>query len=494
MFFLKQASLYIQVRPAQEGESILALDGKEYALKSSDLVIADAAGPVAIAGVMGGERSAVTASTKRVLLESASFKPGRIRATSRRLPLISDSSYRFERGVDPQAVDLARQRAVELMVELAGAEVVGTPFESSPCVVGEQRVVLRPQAIERVLGYAIPSQRVDEILQALGCVREGEVFLVPSYRPDLRREIDLIEELSRMEGMARVQATWPSGLAAKSAADSQYDREWELRRFLTSLGYAEWVTNSLCPRRTGVEGVIELINPLTEDYVSLRSSLLDTALDSVRHNLSYGVESLKAFEMGTVYREVKGRAVEEKHLVILGAGLEKKEHWAEAPRSYDYYTLKGVLEALMQRFPEIKISGDYGALPDSQLKAAGIKTPVFAVEMVLKTPLKKAVAQFSSITHFPAVRRDLAWVVDRQVQNEQILQAIHGLKIGELEEAVCFDLFQDDKGEKMAKEKKSLAYALTYRSRERTLTEKEVSAWQDSVIAAVQAKVGGVLR
>lgn len=484
----------IEIRLAKAGESILALDGKTYSLTPSDLVIADASGPVAIAGVMGGAATGVTTATRRVLLESARFKPGQVRQTSRRLGLISDSAYRFERGVDPLAVDLALQRAADLLVKVASASPAGASVESNPGLVTSESVTLRPESIVRILGYAVPDTRVDEILGALGCLREGTSFRIPTYRPDLTREIDLIEEISRIEGMERVQATLPRGVAARSLADVQYDREWELRRFLATRGYSEWVTNSLHPRQEGSEETVELINPLTEDYAHLRASLLTTVLPCVRHNLSHGADSIRAFEIGTVYRQVKGRAIEEKKVVILGAGVEKAEHWAEKSRAYSYFSLKGVLEELASRFPDIKISGDYGPLPEALLKSQGIKTPVFAVELSLKLPNKKVLPQFEPISNFPPVRRDLAFVMDRNVQNGQVLQAIQSVKIAELREAVCFDVFQDDKGEKLSADKKSLAYALTYRSGERTLTEKEVNGWQDAIISTVQQKTGAMLR
>lgn len=486
----------IRTRQAREGESIVALDGKTYSINSTDLVIADASGPVAIAGVMGGAATGVTLTTTRVLLESARFKPGQIRQTSRRLALISDSAYRFERGIDPLAVDLALQRATEFLREIASASVAGPPVESNSLATNMEFVELRPASIQRILGYAVPAPRVDEILGALGCVSGGTGFRIPTYRPDLTREIDLIEEISRIEGMDRVHSTLPRGVAPRSVADLQYDREWELRRFLNGLGYAEWVTNSLHPRLPEVsnEEVVGLMNPLTEDYAHLRSSLLNTLLPCVQHNLSHGADGIKAFEIGTVYRQVKGRAIEEKKVLILGTGTEKGEHWAEESRAFDYFSLKGLLEALLLEFPEIKPGQEPGQVPEALLKAYGIKVPLFAVELTLKFSGKKTSPRYSPLSNFPPVRRDLAFVMDRGLHNEQILQAIHAANISELQEAVCFDVFQDDKGEKLAADKKSLAYALTYRSGGRTLTEKEVNGWQESIIATVQQKTGAVLR
>ncbi|NJK90935.1 MAG: hypothetical protein HC904_03315 [Blastochloris sp.] len=218
----------------------------------------------------------------------------------------------------------------------------------------ELQVELRPGAVEKVLGYELSEERVESILRALGCVRQpgGMVFRIPPHRPDLQREIDLIEELSRIEGMERVRGSLSRGVAATSEADAQYDREWELRRLLSALGYAEWMTNSLRPRTEASEETIALLNPLTEDYALLRGSLLETVLPCVRHNLSRGAESVKAFEIGTVYRAVKGRPVEEKRLVLLGAGVDRAAHWSEAERLYDYYSLRGVMEAVRRKFPE----------------------------------------------------------------------------------------------------------------------------------------------
>lgn len=488
---LKGETLFI--RKAQECETIQALDGKTYALKTTDLVIADETDPIAIAGVMGGQTSSVQSATKSIILESASFKAGSVRATSRRLALISESSYRFERGVDSLAVDLAMERATELLVELAGARVADS-FATKPEQVEARTITLRLDSIEKVLGYRITESRVNEILTALGCQSEGLVFQIPSYRPDLLREIDLIEELSRIEGMVRVQATLPRGVAARSSADIQYDREWELRRFLTNRGYTEWVTGSLHARSEASSEAIELINPLTEDYAQLRSSLLSTTLPCVRTNLSQSALSIKAFEIGTVYRQVKGRSIEERRLIILGCGLDQTEQWNQESRVLDYFNIKGLLEAVAQSFPEIKIQEEFGPVPEAVLKTFSIKVPVLAAELTLKLTGRKAASQYVPLTQYPSVRRDLAFVVDRGVRQEDLLKVIRSTSIAELQGVECFDVFQDDQGVKLAKEKKSLAYALTYRSSERTLTDSEVSQWQTLIVSTAQAKLGAVLR
>jgi phenylalanyl-tRNA synthetase beta chain len=178
----------------------------------------------------------------------------------------------------------------------------------------------------------------------------------------------------------------------------------------------------------------------------------------------------------------------------LAAGVDRAGHWAEKGRIFDYFALKGLADHLTRFFPELNIAMENVLVPDSLLKAQGIKIPVFALETTLKFSSKKMLPQYRAISSFPSVRRDLAFVVDRSVRNEQILSAIHSLKIQELQEAECFDVFQDDRGEKLSAEKKSLAYALTYRSPERTLTDKEVNGWQETILSAVQQKIGATLR
>ncbi|MDD5261907.1 MAG: phenylalanine--tRNA ligase subunit beta [Methylacidiphilales bacterium] len=484
----------VYARRAATGEKIKALNDKEYELQAGDLVIADAGGPVAIAGVMGGERSGVTEKTSRVLLESARFKPGDVRRTSRRLALISDSSYRFERGIDPVAVDLAMQRAVELLVELAGAKPAELAVQTSADVEKQNVVPLRATAIPRLLGYDVAESRVAEILQALGCRKTQQGWEVPSYRPDLTREVDLIEEIARIEGMEKVRGRLPGGVAPASPADERHDRERKIASALAQWGYYEMSTNSLLAKQEDIETGVNLLNPLTADHAALRADLLATVLPCVRHNLAYGVESVKGFEIGTVYHREKGRLAEERHLLIVGAGADRQAHWSQAGQEYDYFSLKGVLESLASHFPEIKVPEKFGAVDPTLARNHGIKVPIYAAELALSALKRGEDRPFSGLPAYPSVKRDLAFVVDRKVAHAELLQAIRSAGVAELEAVECFDVFSDAKDEKLGTTRKSLAYALTYRSRERTLTEKDVSGWERQIVETVRKQVGAELR
>ncbi|GAB4241801.1 MAG: phenylalanine--tRNA ligase subunit beta [Candidatus Methylacidiphilales bacterium] len=484
----------ISVRQAVEGESFLALNGKTYSLSGDDLVIADEAGPVALAGVMGGEGSSVHEGTTEIVLESAAFSPGLVRTTSRRLALISDSSYRFERGIDPALVDQARNRALELLVEMAGATSWSQPVESAPLTIPSATVVLRPERLNRVLGQPMSPATLERHLRALGFAsHDGQQWQVPSHRPDVSREIDLIEEVARLEGLEKIPTRTVFEPVSGSVADRVEARDRDLADLLSAWGYQEWVTSSLLPRKEAGEGTVRILNPLNEDVAVLRSNLLASGLPCVARNLAYGQKSVLAFEIGIVFKEAAGEPVEEKHLLVVAAGEERGDHWSEPGRMVDHFTVQGIMEALAERVKGLS-AWKVVAVDPATRKAHGIKVPVFACEIPLKDPGLSRFRQYAEVSPFPAVRRDLAFVVDRSVTHQEILQTVKGCGIGELERIDVFDLFADDSGEKLPREKKSLAYALTYRSRERTLTEKDVAGWEARIIQAVSGAHGAVLR
>lgn len=488
----------LQVRRAKDGEAFLALDGKTYELKAADLVIASGESAVALAGVMGGEHSGVTSATTEVVLESAAFKPGLVRATSRRLGLISDSSYRFERGIDPRLVDAASARAAQLLQELAGARVAGAPVESAPVKLDEPVVPLRQERIAQVFGVEVPASRVEEILAALGCTRAEGGWRVPSHRPDLRREIDLIEEISRIEGLAKVPARLPGGIAGRSAADRDYELEQGLRAVLVARGFYEMETSSLLPAARVPEAGLFLGNPLTQDHAALRFDLLSTLLPCVQRNLARQQASVLGFEIGRVFRaeaKAEGRWPNEtKRIAVVMAGMLGGLHWKQAAGEADYFALKGVWEMLRKLCPGLKLAGALGAVDPAVLKAHDLKVPVYAFEAELPAAEEKPGAVFQAMGNFPAVRRDLALVVDRAVPHERLDAALRGAGVGELEAVACFDVFIDESGAKLAKDKKSVAYALTFRSSERTLTEAEVAGWEQKILAKVKAETGAELR
>src|SRR5437764_3475856 len=299
----------INVRLAREGEKFLALDGNTYALTPENLVIADDERPVGIAGVMGGEESGVTESTRNVLLESAYFLPASIRRTARELNLPSDASYRFERGVDPQMILAASQRATELICEVAGATAARTIAVAGKLPPNPSDVSIRYERAAELLGIQIEPATADEILTSFGLVRNDSAnrleshWKIPSYRCDLQREVDLIEEIIRAHGIEKIPSEDRSRFTPLSAADRNYDFEAKLRRDLVALGLSEARTSSLIARSevARANGAIELRNPLSEDHVALRTTLIPGLLAAVERNIRAGAERIALFEIGNTF-------------------------------------------------------------------------------------------------------------------------------------------------------------------------------------------------
>src|SRR6266404_5069605 len=347
----------INVRLARDGEKFLALDGKTYSLKPDNLVVANQERAVGIAGVMGGEETGVTESTRNVLLEAAYFLPASIRRTARNLNLPSDASYRFERGVDPQMILRASQRASELIREIAGGNPAKEIAAAGERPANPAGVSLDYNKCDQVLGIAIKSKTVDEILERFG-LSKGEIrnqrksetptWEIPSYRRDLQRDVDLIEEVVRAYGVQKIAGTDRSRFTPSSMADRWYDLESALRNGLLTRGFAEVRTSKLIPRHSIASGdnAIKVRNPLSEDHVALRPSLLLGLLAVLDRNMRAGTEHVAIFELGRVFVPPTGK--EERHLAILLWGnATGAPHWrTQTKRRLDFFDLKGAIASL----------------------------------------------------------------------------------------------------------------------------------------------------
>src|ERR1041385_8445135 len=340
----------MNVRLAREGEKFLALDGKTYALKSDNLVIADQERAVGIGGVMGGEETGVTDSTKNILLEAAYFLPASIRRTARDLNLPSDASYRFERGVDPGMILRASQRAAELMGEIAG----GTPAKDIH-VAGElpadpADVSLSYEKCSRLIGVAIEPKIIDEILTRFGLRKtagtsESATWKIPSYRRDLRRDVDLIEEVLRAYGIEKIPGRTRGRFMPTSAADRSHDLETTiLRQRLAGSGLSEVRTSKLISRNAMASNeAVELRNPLSEDHVALRPNLMSGLLDVLERNIRAGADTVSFFEIGRVFPPSED---EERHLgILLWGNVGNPSNWrSQTVRNLDLFDLKGRLQ------------------------------------------------------------------------------------------------------------------------------------------------------
>ena len=510
----------INVRLAREGEKFLALDGKTYALTPDNLVIADDQRAVGIAGVMGGEETGVTDSTKNVLLESAYFLPASIRRTARDLNLPSDASYRFERGVDPQMILGASQRATNLICEVAGATAARTIAVAGEVPPNPPDVSMRYGRADELLGIHIGPATADEILTRFGLSRGdsanrrelGSSWKIPSYRRDLQREVDLIEEVIRGHGIEKVPSEDRSRFTPLSAADRNYDFEAKLRRNLVALGLSEARTSSLIARSevARANGTIELRNPLSEDHVALRTTLIPGLLAAVERNIRAGAERIAIFEIGNVFAPPTGEQQRKLAMALCGQAASAKNWRAQKKRALDFFDLSGALNALGTfEFRRGKQSGFALSAEifhgrdrighGGQLSSAssfGATTPVLVAEIDLATIAQATehAERFKEIDRYPAVTRDVAMFVGPEVTHAEIVGVIAAANEALLEKVELFDLFMENDAKELSQARKSLAYSLTYRDKNRTLTNEEASAAHARIRERLRSDIGAELR
>jgi len=505
----------INVRLAHEGEKFLALDGKTYSLKRDNCVVADRERAVGIGGVMGGEETGVTQSTKNVLLEAAYFLPASIRWTARELNLPSDASYRFERGVDPEMVLRASQRATELIQEVAG----GTPAKeinvAGKLPADPVDVSLSYEKCDRVVGIAIKPKTVDEVLTRFGLKKISAAKItkwkIPSFRPDLQRDVDLIEEVVRAYGAERIPGTDRSRFTPSGAADRAHDLESQMRERLVAAGLNEVRTSKLLPRERFAfgENAIQLRNPLSEDHVALRPSLLPGLLGVLDHNIRAGAERVAIFETGRVFEPPRG-AEKKRVAILLWGNVGTEVHWRNGKRRVDFFDLKGAIEltrtglsfrrakhANLALAVEItagnQLVGLAGQLSNSLVSTIDASGGVFVAEVSLDFPIRGvgSRATFRELGKFPAISRDIAMIVSEELTHERIWEVIFHPREPLLERVEFFDLFA---GPEIGEGKKSLAYRLTYRDRSRTLTSEEVNAAHAKIRERLRSDLRAELR
>jgi phenylalanyl-tRNA synthetase beta chain len=516
----------IIVRQANDGETFLALDETEHTLTPDDLLISDESGAaLALAGVMGGLHSGVTETTTDILLESAYFTPQGIRRTSRRTALSSDSSYRFERGVDPQGILPASALAVKLILETAG----GTA-EPTTQVAGEAPVLTKPVALDetklhQLMGGSISLADSEAILTRLGLTKLPDgTWNVPSFRADLQRHIDLVEEIARVHGLDNVPSRLQGTFVPASPIDAAYDADMILRRRLAALGVYECQTIKLIadsqltdalPLRPMQDGdLIRVKLPLSEDHAIMRPSIVPGLVASAARNVRQQQKSLRFFEMGRIFRNAgggKARDQESETLAILLSGPVAPAAWNQTERQADLQDLKALINALVPnrtiRFSpreregfalgcDIKADdqniGVFARLLPSRERELDFTTPVFIAELDL-TKLRKllsGIQHAEDLPQFPGSSRDAAMEVPATLPNAEIETIL--LKLAEplLVSFECFDVFNDPTGQKLPADRKSLAYRFQYRESTRTLKAEEVDAAHQKVLETLSAKLG----
>jgi phenylalanyl-tRNA synthetase beta chain len=475
---------------------------------------------------MGGEETGVTAATRNILLEAAYFLPASVRRTARTLMLPSDASYRFERGVDPEMVLRASVRATELMREIAGGEPGAKVAVAGKIPARVPDVSLNYKICDRLLGIAVSPKNVDAILERFGLEKnkskkkteEDSSWKIPSYRRDLRRDVDLIEEVIRAHGVDKIPGADRSRFTSSSAADRAYDFEAATRESLVARGISEARTSSLIPRRSlggaFVERAFEVRNPLSEDHIALRPSLLPGLLMVAARNFRGGADSVRIFELGRVFTSANGD--EERRLALLFAGkAESAPHWrGGAKRRLDFFDVKGAVDVIGRgRFSfrrsthsdfslatEVllggKMAGTIGQVAMRHVSDLGTEHSVFVAELNLDLIAagNKDSGTFRELEKFPAVTRDIAMIVPEATTHEEIVSVIKNAKEPLLERVELFDLFAGKQAENFGKARKSLAYSLTYRDRNRTLTNDEVTVVHARIRERLRRELAAELR
>lgn len=511
----------IVVRLARDGEKFVTLDGKEHKLTAHMLLIADETKAIALAGVMGGQNSEISAQSTDVLIESACFQPQNIRATSKKLDLRTDSSYRFERGADVGICDWAGRRAAQLILQTAGGVVLEPPIDAYPAPLAPAQIALRHEKTNELLGVAIPAADQNSFLERLGLVRTGTAtFRVPTFRVDLKREADLIEEIGRLYGVEKIPATPPRGAIGAHAFDAVHDQISEARRILAGLGLNEAQGQTLISDTAAFNpGSPALLqHPLSSDMNMLRPSLLPGLLDALRHNIAHQNGDVALFEIGRVFQK-EGKFKEERRLSVALTGRRAPGFWAGADRDakFDIYDLKGALEEFFEQFGLRGITwvrrengpahfvesaavqlgkltlGEMGQLSPALQKRYDLRDAVFLAELNFDQVLaRRAPAKtFKPLPVFPAIRRDVAMLVPELTAHDAVANVVKQAHPAHLEKFELFDVFR---GKNIPAGQKSMAYAFTYRNPERTLTDAEVNAAHEKLVEQFKRELSATVR
>ncbi|MGI6147861.1 MAG: phenylalanine--tRNA ligase subunit beta [Firmicutes bacterium] len=526
--YAKLAEGRIEVRLARSGERLVTLDGQERELSEEMLMICDGAGPVCIAGVMGGSNSEVTDATKTIVLESANFNPVSVRRTSKRLGIASESAARFEKGIDPTGTLTAAQRAAHLMAKYAEAEVLEGVLDVDAANRTPKVIPFQPARAYRLLGTEIPESEMEKIFSALDfTIHKGEnawFVTVPSHRRDIELEADLVEEVARIWGYDKIPTTVPFGVTmvgGQSRAEQLADK---LRAKLVGFGIQEALTYSFISpdsnARLQVDTPVEMMriaNPISEELACMRTSLLPGLLTAVSTNSGRQQSRVALFEIGAVYLPESGDLLaqprEPRRLGIVLYGQRHDRNWAVPSAEYDFYDVKGILESLLVgedlvwtkgqsptfhpfRQGEVSSGGRraavYGEIHPNVARNFRISGRVYAAEVDLEVLLEHdtGLASYREISRYPRIDRDLAILVDRERPAADILEAIKHQGGELLQEAAVFDVYQ---GKQVPEGKKSVAFSLQFQAN-RTLKEAEVNEIMERIIASLRERFGAEIR
>lgn len=542
----------IIVRRAVENEKITTLDGVERTLDAQMLVIADAEKPVAIAGVMGGAASGVTEATTDVLIESAYFEPSQVRRTASKLNLHTEAANHFERGVDAEGTLHAMNRCAEMIIEMAGGVAEDFCIDINHLKIESAKTRLRFVRVGAITGLEVEATQADEILNRLGFKSTDKkateaIYVAPSWRTDIEREEDLVEEVIRHTGIDNVPSHLPPGGDAGGEYLPGEKRVRAVREALTRGGYTEAISFSFVDSQEAARyealptlltassdetassmasRIVTLENPVIENKTAMRTTLLAGLIEAVKHNLNHGTRNVKLFEIGRVFvsnddslneADAEQRPVEREALAVIATGANQETNRYGATRNVDFFDLKGALESLteamktvalgyapadfkhLQKGRSAKISingesiGSIGRLAPAIEVALKIKQPVFVAELDFQrlSEAEETPSRYSPLARFPSVTRDVSFIVKRDVTFQQMRASLLNLNVDDNRDIVFVDAYE---GKKMPDGFRSLTLRAVYANDQRTLRDEEVDAAHNRLIQKLIDDFGAKLR
>ena len=520
----------IIVKTAEAGTKFTTLDGIERTLDAEDLMICDSEKPLCIAGVLGGLNSGVTNSTRTIFLESAYFNPITVRKTAKRHGINTDASFRFERGININDVKYALMYAAILIENIAGGIISSDIIDIYPKKHEDFQVFLTFDKVNKVIGQTIPSETIKNILHSLdikvsSITERGLGLIIPSYRVDVQREADVIEEILRVYGYNNV------GFSEKINASMSHSSKFDdhnvqniIASQLTAQGFFEIMTNSLIPEKTittyekETAQSVKILNPLSNDLSHMRTNLLYSGLEIIEYNINRKRSDLKLFEFGKTYHLINGEYSERKHLMMYVTGNKDSENWNISVQKTDFFLLKGWVDSIFERLGLTNIStkpltdahteiqegfqwflgdsflGTIGVVKTKTLKDFGIKQEVLFADIDWNTVLESVKNQkiiYKEIAKFPEVRRDLALLLDSSVSFGDIYKTAYETETSILKSLSLFDVYQ---GDKLPEGKKSYAISFSLQDTNKTLTDKQIDKSIQNLLRNFEEKLGASLR
>jgi len=525
----KIADEKIIVKSFKKDVTFTTLDGVKRVVPKNSLFICDGKKPVALAGVMGGESSEVTENTHTILIESAWFEPSSIRKTSKTLALQTGSSYRFERGIDPNMQRSAAERAARLIAELSNGSIIEGCTDIHPVKTEPLQVSARTSRINHLLGTGLNQDDVSEILERLQIKTKKKdsdklTCTIPTFRPDIEREVDLIEEVGRLIDYNNVPVPDTVSFAAPEPLSEWETFHQKLRSIARTLSFKEITTNSLLsPKESNMfaneNEQIHTLNPVSQDHTTLRTTLLAGFLKSLQFNLNRNIFSLRFFETGHVYKHGKLgtwiQGIKEHSHILLGVcGYKTIENWKTDAQLYDVFDMKSDLEAFfmeldidqklkehspdnltLEYYLDNRLIATLKQLPDTILKEFDIKLPVFTAEIditeLYNLNISKTEDYFIPVSKFPPFEFDAAFIVDKEIRAGDLTKKIRAEAGKKLKNVEVFDVYE---GEILGNKKKSIAFRLTFLDRNKTLNIKDVEPVVQKIVQALKNEFGAKLR